>query len=83
MGWFFRNSTSTTYDGVKAKFLYNSTYNNNPKQLAFQRIFKLDDMYDTKLDLESEEPISIIRDSDNSSWDLVRHRSSKVCLKPG
>jgi len=53
MGWFFRESNSDRYDGVKAKFLYNSTYNNNPKQLAFQRIFKLDDMYDVKLDINS------------------------------
>lgn len=33
MAWLFKDNDreNSKYDGIKAKFLYNSTYNNNPK----------------------------------------------------
>ena len=85
MGWMFKdnNKTSTKYDGIKAKFLYNSTYNNNPKQLAFQRIVQLHDMHAGRLDPKTEEPISLGRDRADSHWELVRYRTKRECLKPG
>ena len=85
MGWLFKdnNRTSTKYDGIKAKFLYNSTYNNNPKQLAFQRIVQLHDMHAGRLDPNKDEPISLGRDRADSHWELVRYRTKRECLKPG
>ena len=49
MGWNFKTNSTEKYDGFKAKFLYNSTYINNPSQLAFQRIFQLNDVFAPRL----------------------------------
>ena len=80
MGWCFRNSSSTIYDGFKATFLYNSTMINDPTSAAFTNTFLLNDLYSAKLNIAEQEPIALKIDTNVTDWEIVPYKSKKVCI---
>lgn len=81
MGWSFTNSTkkSPKYDGLKAKFVFNSTQVNSADLPAYSRTFELVDLYSKRLDVEDDEPISLSIDKNLTNWEVMPHKSKKVC----
>lgn len=83
MGWMFRNTSSNLYDGLRVKFLYNSTMTNNPTEAGYSRFFILEDVHAPKLDIDEDETSALKVDYRDNHWELERHKSKKVCLEPG
>ena len=90
MGFCFRNSTTSRYDGIRATFLYKLNQINDPTKDGYSHTFELQDVFGPKLKAkkssskdEDPSPGDLIEDTSPSNWEIVPYESKKVCLQPG
>ena len=83
MGFLFRNASSEVYDGMRAKFLYNTTQTNDAEAKGYSRNFIVEDFNTTRLNMTANETHWMTTDVNFTDWQFLSHKSRKVCLDFG